>query len=221
MPLQSRAKQAGPPPPPPPFANKDQVVDAVLSFYRDPTNQVLGPRDAVRQAIDQPGFLQRIPQTVIVELVREALTVETEKHSTNGHSLNYRQKWSPASGTMVVTVTQVGTSPRQVVVPVTRPPYAGPTVVVPTILVHTTFVTAEGPKPLIRFTRADFAFCIERYQAQQDGLERRVDAMQAGDELLRLHRSQTVAELPAPVIERFSAAWEDAINPKYATPGRP
>jgi hypothetical protein len=204
---------------PEPFKDKDEVVAAVLEYYRAHTSELSGPTAACQ--VLGPVLMRRMPAALRNELALIGVAHLTQRHATAGTSPD--KGWDPTVSTLQVrrVTTDASDDPGETMdISVTRIAYTGPTEIYPTILMNTVYSTETGAKPLILFTLQDFRFVNEHLETQQMGLARRQAALRYGARLLRQHGAEVVAELPSEVLALFETRWKQALAPLVKKKGR-
>ena len=193
------------------FKDTDELFAAVLTYYRAHTQQVSGPTEATRQC--WPSLRGRIPMAMLEALARDQVVDEVRRLATTGTVLGSGAQ--PENRTITIYYRRPDTpneAPKPVKITVQRVPDLGPRKLYPRILLDTTFNTATVAKPLLRFTAADFDYCIAGYADQQKGIARHIGAMEEGKRLLATHQVATVDALPEKDLTQFAACWQEAVR---------
>jgi hypothetical protein len=196
------------------FKRQEDIVQYVLTYYRDHASTLPGPKAAVNAC--WPGMVKRIPILLLGIMARKYLAHEVSRQATAGAS--FQQGWKPAHGIVQLTpVSPPGTAaPATVHVPLQQLAYTGPTVIYPRLLVETVYQTENVCKALIEFTQADFQFCIGRFVDQRNGIDRHIQAMHAGMELLQDAHVTCMKDVPTERLQTFAVQWAQALRPTTA-----
>jgi hypothetical protein len=182
----------------------EEMVAYVLVHYWNNAHRLSGPTEAVREVFAQ--LRKRRPAALGHQLELEGLAQRVSKASTGSRPLG----WSAAAGTLSFQYLSEDThgAAKSVDIPFTRVAWNGPTAFDATeILGRTYYATANTAKSLLEFSVDDFVFCIDGYEDERDGIERHIEVMELGIQLLKTNNVAMVKDLPKDALEAFAQRW--------------
>jgi hypothetical protein len=197
-----------PAPEPERFTHTDALYFYCVSYYRERRHLLSGPT----QAVDElwPQLQEHIDPTLLLDMARQFLAKEVGRWARDGLATPP----PPTHGLMTLEpfLLPGEEAGEPFMIPVTRLPQPGPQTFYPVVLENSVYTTATGSRSLLEFTIEDFQYCLDRMSDHRDGLNRRMTAMQKGQQLLRQRQVATVKELPQRDREVFAEAWQEAVR---------